>query len=648
MRLRSFLVPRTILLVLPLASTQAADVHTLTTQATSGSVVTVTTVGISANDLIWDPNRVQIYLSIPGSAGAQGNSITVLNPSTGQLGASAFAGSEPDLLSVSATGQYLYVSLDGSNTVQRMTLPGLGRDIQIPLVPAPTFGPFAANDVEASPTLDRTFLATLHFPLGSSPQEAGVAIFDDATVRPNTICGAGALEPGCVSEDSLVDHALWKPDGNEVYGYGSEFTLFESPVTLSGFGTVTTYYINPNGFFIGSGIHYDPITKYMYIDNGNVVNPASGTTVGAFALPKSVAPNTGVLMVPDGSLGLAFFLFQGSTGVNQASIYTIESFDINRLTPIAAVTIPNATGLATHFIRWGSNGLAFTTSGTGGQSSGGAVYLISGPFVGSTQGPSLVSGGVLNAASFAKDANGNGTAVAPGSLVQIYGNYVGANPQTETTFQFPSTLGGVSVAFNSVPAPLSLVSPFGAYPFVNAQVPFETLAAGAASGVASVVVTVNGVPSAPQSIPILPVAPGIFTIPPTGQGNAVLVFQDPADGVVKIAAPVGSLSSPTAPVPRGQSAFFYATGLGALTPSVPDGTPGLSATQDYYANSTPTVLVGGVTAQVQFAGQAPGYPGVNQINITVPENAPVGNAISIQIVSADGTTMSNTATVAVR
>jgi len=70
--------------------------------------------------------------------------------------------------------------------------------------------------------------------------------------------------------------------------------------------------------------------------------------------------------------------------------------------------------------------------------------------------------------------------------------------------------------------------------------------------------------------------------------------------------------------------------------------------QTYKANSTPTVLIGGLTAPVQFAGQAPGYPGVNQINITVPDNAPVGNAIPIQVVSADGTTMSNIATIAVR
>jgi uncharacterized protein (TIGR03437 family) len=51
---------------------------------------------------------------------------------------------------------------------------------------------------------------------------------------------------------------------------------------------------------------------------------------------------------------------------------------------------------------------------------------------------------------------------------------------------------------------------------------------------------------------------------------------------------------------------------------------------------------------VQFAGQAPGYPGVNQINVVIPENAPTGNQVPIQVISADGSVTSNTATIAIR
>ncbi len=262
-------------------------------------------------------------------------------------------------------------------------------------------------------------------------------------------------------------------------------------------------------------------------------------------------------------------------------------------------------------------------------------------------GPAISTGGVLNAASFAKTSQGTGTAVAPGSLVQIYGSFPGALTAAAGGAPYPTSLGGVSVSFNTVSAALSEVSPTAQYPFLNVQVPFEV---GDRSASASVVMTVNGTMSGSQTVQIVPAAPGIFTIPPNGTGNAILVFTDPADNVVKIAAPAGaSVGYPAAPIPRGQAAFFYATGLGAMTPPVADGDGGLEApVVAHYADATPTVTVGGITAQVQFAGQAPGYPGVNQINIVIPENAPTGDQVPLQVVSADGSVSSNVASIAVR
>jgi uncharacterized protein (TIGR03437 family) len=264
--------------------------------------------------------------------------------------------------------------------------------------------------------------------------------------------------------------------------------------------------------------------------------------------------------------------------------------------------------------------------------------------------PIVASGGVLNAASFATDANGHGTAVAPGSLVQIYGTFPGAAAQGPANAPLPTTLGNVNVMFNGISAPLSLVSPTGSFPFINAQIPFELLTAGQTSATVSVAVTVNGFVSVSQPVPVMQAAPGIFTIPPNGQGNAILVFLDPTDQTARIAAPASaSIGYPTGPIPRGQGGFFYATGLGNMTPPVVDGDGGLGPpVATHTANATPIVLIGGITAAVQYAGQAPGYPGVNQINIIVPSNAPTGNAVTLQVSSADGTVTSNTATIAVQ
>jgi uncharacterized protein (TIGR03437 family) len=106
---------------------------------------------------------------------------------------------------------------------------------------------------------------------------------------------------------------------------------------------------------------------------------------------------------------------------------------------------------------------------------------------------------------------------------------------------------------------------------------------------------------------------------------------------------------PTEPIPRGTEAFFYVTGLGAMTPSVADGSGACPASNSLCnADAMPRVFIGGISALVSFAGQAPGFPGVSQINVTIPPNAPTGNSVSIVVKSADGTVTSNMATIAVQ
>ena len=85
------------------------------------------------------------------------------------------------------------------------------------------------------------------------------------------------------------------------------------------------------------------------------------------------------------------------------------------------------------------------------------------------------------------------------------------------------------------------VVPSGADPFISAQVPFEVLAAGQTSAAVPVVITVNSVPSAAVQTQIVASSAGIFTIPATRQGNAVLV--NLADD--SIAAQPGSIAGHT-------------------------------------------------------------------------------------------------------
>jgi len=265
--------------------------------------------------------------------------------------------------------------------------------------------------------------------------------------------------------------------------------------------------------------------------------------------------------------------------------------------------------------------------------------------------PSIMTGGILNAASYAV-LNGAGTPVAPGSLVAIFTAPLGVPAAAFSGTSLPDSLGGVTVTFNSVPAPIVQVWPGNALspiPYVSAQVPFEVLAPGQTSATVAVELTVNNVPAPILYEQIVPSSPGIFTIPPNGKGNAILVFINPMTNQPAIAAPLDAgLSYPTAPIPRGTLGFFYVTGLGAMTPGVPDGSGACPASDSYcYANAMPTVTVGGASADVKFAGQAPGFPGVFQVNIVIPQNAPTGT-VPLVITSADGSVSSNLALITVQ
>ena len=114
------------------------------TIAEFAACTTLTTVSQAANDLVWDPVNQVIYLSVPSAASANGNTISILNPSTGVIASSTFAGSSPDVLALSAGSQYLYVALDGSSAVQRFTLPGLALDVNYSLGADSFFGPYVA------------------------------------------------------------------------------------------------------------------------------------------------------------------------------------------------------------------------------------------------------------------------------------------------------------------------------------------------------------------------------------------------------------------------------------------------------------------------------------------------------------------------
>jgi hypothetical protein len=340
-------------------------------------------VNVTANDLVWDPVNHVIYLSLFETDPTK-NDVQIMDPTTGALGASAFAGSGANQLSISKSSKYLYVGLAGAPNVQRLSLPRLDQAVPISLGYDTMYGPYYAMDLHAGPVSDDTISVVRESPGVTPSEQGGMVIYDDGIPRPNTLCGiTGGFnenDPGCSTSvmtgpGGNYDSTQWNSDGSEMFAVDNQdtdYAFYTVPVSSSGFGSIATYSGIAYGKLGSPGaIHFEASTNYVYDDSGYVIEPGAGKIVGTF--------NASGLMVPDGSLGVAFFLGQLASDEG-TSTYTLESFDLRTFAPIATLTISNVTANPTHLIRWGANGLAFTTYSRN-QGSPASMYLISGSFV---------------------------------------------------------------------------------------------------------------------------------------------------------------------------------------------------------------------------------------------------------------------------
>jgi uncharacterized protein (TIGR03437 family) len=239
-------------------------------------------------------------------------------------------------------------------------------------------------------------------------------------------------------------------------------------------------------------------------------------------------------------------------------------------------------------------------------------------------------GGVLNGASFDKVMP-----VTPGALISIFGSNLAATTATANSIPLSTVLGGVNVKINGQDAPLVGVFHAATGDQINAQLPW-----GAQAGAAQVVVTTNGQASAPQTFQIGQFSPGIFSVQ-FGVGQAIAIN---ADG--SLAAPANSIPGlATHPAKAGDTIIILGTGLGAVTPPVNSGANSIDTLRTTV--TTPTVLVGGMSATVAFSGLSPQFVGVNQVNAVVPANAPKGDKVPLQL-SVGGLTSTDQVTIAIQ
>jgi uncharacterized protein (TIGR03437 family) len=194
----------------------------------------------------------------------------------------------------------------------------------------------------------------------------------------------------------------------------------------------------------------------------------------------------------------------------------------------------------------------------------------------STSAPIL--GSVVSAAS------GLPGPIAPGELIAIYGTGLGY------FLGFTIGKGGGCCPYTTVQINGgTAIQTYTSSSQINVIVPSGTPSDGTAT---LQVFTLGSPPTATWQIPLAPSAPSIFTLSGSGVGPGAIVNQD------------GSINSPSNPASRGTAIQIYATGAGAPV----------------------TLTIGGVNAQVLYAGNAPGeVVGLVQVNAIIPQTAPTGN-----------------------
>jgi uncharacterized protein (TIGR03437 family) len=223
--------------------------------------------------------------------------------------------------------------------------------------------------------------------------------------------------------------------------------------------------------------------------------------------------------------------------------------------------------------------------------------------------------GVVNGASFAPPTY----PIAAGTLVALVGTGLSTTTTGALVSPLPTIIDNVSVTINGVPAPLFFVSPGQ----IGAQVPFAT-----AGSVATIIVTNNGVVSNSVQAPLAATSPGVFSVSQNGLGAGIIVDSFTFEAITA-----------ENPASEGDFVSIFVTGLGGVNPAIGDGFPAPAAEPLARATDLGIQVIFGFVPQagtVVYAGGAPNFVSLYQINVTVPALNIVGPGVPVALVTSNG------------
>jgi uncharacterized protein (TIGR03437 family) len=371
--------------------------------------------------------------------------------------------------------------------------------------------------------------------------------------------------------------------------------------------TITIQFLGP------TGPSSQTVTLLFVVTAGPISAPApDGSRRVAARLPGAAAATCSPqnLYVTAQSLGGAFSSAVGYPQNIQAQVIddcndlvtgaTVIATFSSGDPPLALVGVGNGIYEASWYPGSSASQATVTVTATFG-----SLTAKTAPIPGQVTGQSRVAPTFTNGASFA--ANGP---LSPGSIISAFWQSPGTSTAQAATLPLATSLAGVQLNIGGRNVPLFYASATQ----VNAQIPLDVTPNSSAAASFTVTQNSGSAFTSPQTLTIAPASPGIFLT----QGQAVITD---ANGVLI------SSSNPASP---GQVVIIYSTGLGPVNETIALGAPA-PANPPATVTTPVQVAIGGQNVTPQFAGLAPNFVGLYQVNVAIPANVS-GSAVPVAIV----------------
>jgi uncharacterized protein (TIGR03437 family) len=335
------------------------------------------------------------------------------------------------------------------------------------------------------------------------------------------------------------------------------------------------------------------------------INPQTGIMTAIGPIGASVIPN-GQTYYQRLSVGSPTLYMESNSNLYTINTTTGAATEVGTTDSNGYLSSVLLLEYGTYYVGAGS-GIATINVATGQIDPHSTIFGAAGSPVGLAPDPLITATPKI---TFVANAEGGVATIAPNTWVSILGSNLGPAGDSRTwensdfvDDKLPTSLDGLSVTVNGVPAYVYYISPTQ----VNILTPPSPI-----SGSVPVQVSDNGVISANFMVQAQAESPSFFVF---GGGPYIAAIH--ANG--SYLGPTSLYPGLTTPAQPGETIVMYANGFGSTSIPVVSG----SETQSGTLSPMPLITIGGVAAKVTFAGLV--YPGEFQFNVVVPPSLANGD-----------------------